>query len=354
MTADGLLRDAAIGETREALVRDGRIQALRVTRWSDEGRRARWGERYVGRVRRVEARLRGAFVDLGLTGEEGFLRCDGAGRTALGGALRPVIEGQSMEVEIRREGARDKGPVLGLVGDAAGAPRRLAIAERDAAPGEPLDAETRDLIDAVIEGATARAASITGGGRLVIEPTAALVAVDVDAGGRTGVQDPERFALDLNCAAADEIARQARLRALGGLFAIDFVAMRRRESATALGQRLRAAFAGDPWGVTIAPLSRFGVVELSRAQLERPLHEILFDDAGAPTAETDALACLRAMEREAAHARGRVVSARLAPRVRAWLEGEHIPWRAALNGRIGPRWELATGDAGRSWEVALV
>src|SRR5262249_53757944 len=53
--------DAAIGETREALVRDGRPVALRVARWSDGGRRARWGEVYAARVTRIDRRRRGAF-----------------------------------------------------------------------------------------------------------------------------------------------------------------------------------------------------------------------------------------------------------------------------------------------------
>jgi hypothetical protein len=85
----------------------------------------------------------------------------------------------------------------------------------------------------------------------------ALVAIDVDAGGRAGSGDPERFALDLNVAAAHEAARQIRLRGLGGVIAIDFVSLRSKGHNKQLEEAVRAAFAGDPWSVQFGALSRF-------------------------------------------------------------------------------------------------
>ena len=71
--------DAAIGETREVLLRNGVPFALHVSRWSDNGRRALWGETYSGRVRTIDRRRRGAFVDIGLGDVHAFLRLDARG-----------------------------------------------------------------------------------------------------------------------------------------------------------------------------------------------------------------------------------------------------------------------------------
>jgi Ribonuclease G/E len=74
--------------------------------------------------------------------------------------------------------------------------------------------------------------------------------------------------------------------------------------------------------------------------LHTPLHERLRDRDGFASAETAALAVLRAIEREARVARGRAVVARVAPEVNAWLEAGVIPWRDALSQRIGVRWSI--------------
>jgi Ribonuclease G/E len=202
--------DGAIGETRHALVRQGKPFALVVTRWSDEGRRARWGESYVGRVRAVEKALRGAFVDLGLKDEQGFLPLrDG----------QAVREGETLRVRVEREGVRGKGPNLFLLerggeGEKLGRIRRHeSDTDRDAAG--PASADVREKLDALIDEAMAREVPLSGGGKLIIEPTSALVAIDVDAAGRKG-GDPERLALELNIEAAREALRHLRLRNLGG------------------------------------------------------------------------------------------------------------------------------------------
>lgn len=331
--------DAAIGETRQVLVRDGRPIALHVMRWSDRGRRALWGESYLGRVRTIDKSRRGAFIDLGLGDAMGFLRLNAQGKVA-GGA---VVEGQSIVVTVGRESAREKSAVVQFVRHGeAGAPQRLRRHEsdEDLERAVAADALVRERIEAVVDAALERTAPIPAGGVLTIEPTAALVAIDVDAGARSGSPDAERFARDLNFAAADAAMRELRLRNLGGIVAIDFVSQRDRESREAIVAALKAAAAEDPWGVVVAPMSRFGVVEMSRGQLRTPLAERLLDRDGRPTAETIALKALRAMEREARQARGREVVARLAPEVVAWLEAGAIDWRPALQSRIGPRWRL--------------
>jgi ribonuclease E len=252
---------------------------------------------------------------------------------------------------VTREAARGKNPVLELI-DAphpGGAPRRLAQHECDAelAQAKPADAETRARLDAAIEAALARTAPIPGGGALIIEPTAALVAIDVDSGARAGAGDAERFALELNIAAAREAAHQVRLRGLGGVIAIDFVSLRRPEHRARLVQEAKAAFADDPWSLRFGALSVFGVFELARAQLRAPLHETLCDADGRQSVESVALAALRAVEREAATPGGRRIACTVAPEVKAWLDATDLDWRAALNGRIGARWSLDSAPGPR-------
>ena len=336
--------DASVGETREALVRDGRAIALRVLRVSDEGAKARWGELYAARVTEVDRRRRGAFLDLGLRGERGFLPLDSEGRARRGNEQVVLTQGMAVTVSVAREAARGKNPVLQLVelGPEGKAPARLAQHDCDLelAHAKPANGETRLKLDEAFEEALARTVAIPGGGTLIIEPTSALVAIDVDAGGRGGSGDPERFALDLNIAAARETARQLRLRGLGGLVAVDFVSMRAKSLRMHLEQAVRDAFAGDPWSVQFGALSRFGVFELSRAQLRTPLHELLLDAGGRRSAETVALTALRAIEREAGVARGRQVAASVSADVKAWLDAAAFDWRGALSDRIGTRWSL--------------
>lgn len=344
-------RDASIGETREALVQGGRVIALNLLRASDEGRRARWGETYVARVREVDRRRRGAFLDLGLADAQGFLPLGEDGCARLGRERVALTQGAGVAVSVVREAARGKSAVMELreTGRDGASPGRTARPECDEelAQARPADASTRARLDAAFEDALAPTAPIGGGGALTIEPTAALVAIDVDAGGRHGSGDPERFALDLNLAAANEAARQLRLRNLGGLIAIDFVSMRAAAHRGQLEQAVKAAFAGDPWSVQFGGLSRFGVYELARAQLRTPLHEMLCDGGGRLNVETAGLTALRAIEREGAAETGRQIACTVAGEVKAWLDTGAIGWRAALDDRLGQRWRLdAAPDAG--------
>ncbi|HYD86841.1 MAG TPA: ribonuclease E/G [Vitreimonas sp.] len=344
--------DAAIGETREALVRNGRAIALRIARASDDGRRARWGELYVARVREVDRRRRGVFLDLGLRDEHGFLPLGEDGRVRRAGKERvPLSEGAGVVVTVTREAARGKNPIVELqeTGHDGEAPHRIARHDVDdeLVLAKPADAQLRVKLDNTIEDALSRIAPLPGGGVLSIEPTSALVAIDVDAGGRQGTGDPERFALDLNIAAAHEAARQIRLRNLGGLIAIDFVSMHAKSHQKQLEEAVRAAFADDPWSVQFGGLSRFGVFDLARAQLRRPLHEQLRDIDGRLSAETVALMAFRAIEREARAQTGRQIACTVSPDVKAWLDAAEIDWRTELSNRIGMRWTLESAPGPR-------
>jgi ribonuclease E len=344
--------DAAVGETREVLMREGRAESIRIARASDEGRRARWGEVYCARIREVDQRRRGAFVDLGLTHEQGFLPLGDDGRVRVSRRERAVVrEGAGVIAHVVREAARGKNPVVELeaVGHDGENPHRIARHEVDeeVVLARPADAQVRTKIDGVIEDALARVVPIPGGGMLTIEPTAALVAIDVDAGGRQGSGDPERFALDLNIAAAQEAARQVSLRGLGGLIAVDFVSMRAKSHQKDLENAARAAFSDSKWSVQLGALSRFGVFDFARAQLRRPLHETMREDDGRLSAETVALMALRAIEREARAQTGRQIACTVSPEVKAWLDAGEIDWRAEISNRIGMRWTIDSAPGPR-------
>lgn len=336
--------DGAVGETRCVWLRAGRPVALRTLRWSEAGRRARHGELYGARIVRVDRPRRGAYLDLGLKEEQGFLPLDSQNRARdSAGAAIPVQEGQLILIEITREGARTKGPIgTPLKDQRVDSVGRFAPSPADAAllAAPPAVSDLRVRIDGVFEAALARQIAIPGGGLLIIEPTAALTAIDVDAGGRVGGADSERFARDLNIAAAHECLRQLQLRNLGGISVIDFVSMRRQDSRKDLEMALREAAKADPWGCQLAHVSRFGLVELSRPQRLRPLAEIMQGSDGQVRTETLALQLLRALEREASLSRGRPVAARVHPEIIKWLQTSDIGWRDALTKRIGARFTI--------------
>ena len=343
------LTDEAIGERRQIMLApDGRALAVRLHRWSWEGRKARWGETYAARVRTLDKPRRGAHLDLGLKDEMGFLPLNQSGGVRLGDNAINLQEGAMVFVAVRREAVRSKQPVLRLLNSAP--PDGVAAPGRVGTPDKPFDLiarsddGARDAIDAVLEDLVARQAHIPGGGMLIIEPTAAMVAIDVDAEGRKGSGDPERFARELNVAAALEIVRQIRLRALGGLLAVDFVSMRQEESRKAVSAAFKIALGTLPWSHQLAPMSRFGVIECAIEQLLTPLHEILLGPGGRISLETAALALLRAMEREAAAYGGRRVVARAPQGVVTWLSAELPQWANALQSRIGPRFEIQAAN----------
>jgi Rne/Rng family ribonuclease len=108
---------------------------------------------------------------------------------------------------------------------------------------------------------------LAAGGSLIIQPTAALTAVDVNGGGRQ--------ALEANLAAAREIARQLRLRRIGGTVVVDFIDLPTRAARARVLAALREGVADDPAPVQVFPMSRFGLVELSRKRTGPSLAEML-------------------------------------------------------------------------------
>jgi ribonuclease E len=132
---------------------------------------------------------------------------------------------------------------------------------------------SRFQIEHQIETAHARTVPLPSGGAIVIDHTEALVAVDVNSARSTRGSDIEETATRTNLEAADEAARQLRLRDLGGLIVIDFIDMEESKNQKAVENRLKDALHYDRARVQMGKISRFGLMELSRQRLRPALSE---------------------------------------------------------------------------------
>lgn len=132
---------------------------------------------------------------------------------------------------------------------------------------------SRFQIEHQIESAFAREVRLPSGGAIVIDHTEALVSVDVNSGRSTKGSDIEQTAFNTNLEAADEVARQLRLRDLGGLVVIDFIDMESQRNQREVENRLRDALHHDRARVQTGKISRFGLLELSRQRLRPSLGE---------------------------------------------------------------------------------
>lgn len=128
-------------------------------------------------------------------------------------------------------------------------------------------------IESQIESAFQREVRLPSGGSIVIDPTEALTSIDINSARATKGSDIEETALNTNLEAADEIARQLRLRDLGGLVVIDFIDMTPVRHQREVENRLREAVRIDRARVQIGRISRFGLLEMSRQRLSPSLAE---------------------------------------------------------------------------------
>ena len=138
---------------------------------------------------------------------------------------------------------------------------------------DPLALFNRFQIEAQIETAFQREVRLPSGGSIVIDPTEALVSIDINSARATKGGDIEQTALQTNLEAADEIARQLRLRDMGGLVVIDFIDMSSNRNQRAVENRIREALELDRARVQIGRISRFGLLEMSRQRLRPSLGE---------------------------------------------------------------------------------
>lgn len=128
-------------------------------------------------------------------------------------------------------------------------------------------------IESQIETAYQRHVALPSGGALVIDRTEALISIDINSAKATGGADIESTAFNTNLEAADEIARQLRLRDLGGLVVIDFIDMSQSKHQRDVENRLKDALKADRARIQVGRISRFGLLEMSRQRLRLSLGE---------------------------------------------------------------------------------
>ena len=333
-----LLIERFPGETRAALLY-GR-QVWQIDHFRDR-EPATLGGLYLGRVRRLDPAMNAAFVDIG-GGADGFLRARDASATDKAGSEKAsrrariaelVHEGQAVTVKVAAAGFAGKGPRLARLPDdpnnaqkqtpvclepppepverilaacAGGEVERIVCGdgvletavrrwlERDGADsGIKLVRENSPLfaayeVDDAIAAALAPRFAVGGGAELVFDQTETLCAIDVNSArhaGRAG-GGPR----DVNLAVMPEIARQLRLRAIGGAIVIDALKMARGEDRKQVLTALRRLLKDDPATCHVLGISNLGLIEMTRTRLGPSLAERLLEPAAAPRRRADAVA----------------------------------------------------------------
>jgi ribonuclease G len=181
-----------------------------------------------------------------------------------------------------------------------------------------IESEIRDLFKARVE--------LPTGGSLVVQPTEALISIDVNTGRYTGKKDPEKTILRTNLEAAREIARQIRLRDIGGIIVCDFIDMETRSNREKVLQELRTHLGRDRARTKALAVSELGLVEMTRQRVRPSLWHSMTTDcptcAGTGrvfTPEVVARRLERALKRAGHDRRERQLSVRLHPEVALYL-----------------------------------
>jgi len=197
-------------------------------------------------------------------------------------------------------------------------------------------------IESQIESAFQREVRLPSGGSIVIDTTEALTAIDINSARATRGGDIEETAFNTNLEAADEIARQLRLRDLGGLIVIDFIDMTPVRHQRAVENRLREAVRQDRARIQISHISRFGLLEMSRQRLSPSLgessHHVCPRCSGTGTIrdnESLSLSILRLIEEEALKENTKEVHAIVPVQVASYLLNEKRDAVSAIETRQG-------------------
>lgn len=188
---------------------------------------------------------------------------------------------------------------------------------------------SRYQIESQIETAFGHTVKLPSGGSIVIDPTEALVAIDTNSARATKGTDIEETALNTNLEAAEEIARQLRLRDVGGLIVIDFIDMSNTRNQRAVESKLREALEADRARIQLGRISQFGLFEMSRQRLRPSLQETTTEvcprcggQGRIQDIQSLALTILRVMEEEALKERSSIVRALVPLNVAAYLLNE--------------------------------
>jgi Ribonuclease G/E len=336
---------ATPGEIRVAGLRRGVLEVAVVER---PGRPDGVGDLHLARVSALAPAMSGAFLLL-RGGTTAFLP-----EGELPPPRRPIAqalqEGQALPVRLIRAAQGGKGPrataritaTEQAVAAAASAPAPVLLRRGDDAatrlaerwPDAPVITDDARLaaalrgrigtgrvslvlgtafdteLEAAFEDLLLPQVDLRDGARLLIQPTSALVAIDVDAGPLAGGRDSAAHK-QVNAVAILEVARQIRLRNLAGAILVDFagLAVRQRETLVA---PMAMALRDDPLKPRLLGLTRLGLMEIVRPRIHPPLHEVL---GSPPTSLTHGLAAIRQALRQSAASPGTTLAVRAAPEV---------------------------------------
>ena len=194
---------------------------------------------------------------------------------------------------------------------------------------EPVPLFNRFQIESQIETAFGHEVKLQSGGSVVIDPTEALVSIDINSARATKGADIEETALNTNLQAAEEVARQLRLRDVGGLIVIDFIDMVSAANQRAVETKMREALQADRARVQTSRISRFGLMEMSRQRLRPSLDDLTTEvcprclgQGRIRDIKSLALTILRVVEEESLKQRSSIVRARVPLAVAAYLLNE--------------------------------
>ena len=218
-------------------------------------------------------------------------------------------------------------------------------------------------VDAEVDKALRKYVWLKSGGSLVIEATEAMTVVDVNTGKFTGKRNLEDTLFKINCEAAEELVRQLRLRAVGGIIIVDFIDMERPEHGAALVELLQSLAKADKGRLKVVGMTGLGLVELTRKKQRRPLSEQLLHtcsacggDGATPSHETTARRCLREIWRRRRLGASNPILVEACPPVAAWLKTLGAPegGRVYVRAKALPpaQYEISPADEGRLPEGA--
>ena len=382
MSERTLIIECGVAETRAALVENDRVMRFwfgpaRGEERQDNAPRA--GRSFTGRIRAINKGLAAAFVDIG-DGRDSYLPIKKT-------YAKEIAEGAAVVAAVRAPPRQDKGAVLKFLrSDPSGVAKpgrvepvedaaveavkrigdkrsrvliddgRAASALKTAAPGLDVDYEERPVslfekfeVDAELDAAFERTAPVPGGGRLVIDETQALTAIDVDTGGLTA-SSPARLREKIAIASACEAARQIGVRNIGGHIVIDFPSLESKSSRerfrAALGDAMRSLKGIGSMSFSKSGLFTFTAPHAAQSLLERFTEEALASPISGRrfTLDWQAKAALRRLEKRLRAAPSARVRLRVGPELGADLNTRPA-WPDRLSARYGARFDIAMTDA---------
>ncbi len=236
---------------------------------------------------------------------------------------------------------------------------RKVIAWRDDGPGgQSLFA--RHQVEAQLDAMLSPTVPLRSGGYLVINQAEALVAIDVNSGRSTRERNIEDTALRTNMEAAEEVARQLRLRDLAGLIVIDFIDMESKKHNAMVERRLKEALKGDRARIQIGHISHFGLLEMSRQRLRPSLAEtslVTCPHCGGlghvRSTENAALHVLRSIDEEGAKRRAGEILVHVAGAVAFYILNHKRDRLGEIEQRSGMRVSFAADDSLRPPQIRI-